>query len=272
MKAICVDDEEQTLQSTLSLCRQMARISDAQGFTDPKMALAWVKEHPVDLAILDISMPGMDGLALARAIQERDKNTAILYLTAHAHYAVDAWAVHPTGFILKPLTEERLLQELDYAVKWRSGRLGRASTAHIEVHTFGNFDLLVDGSRISFARAKAKELLACLIDRRGIRMPRAEIFRLLWDEEEYTRPKQKMLDVIIRSLRATLEENGAGEILKIEQGGLRIEPTEFDCDLYRLLSGDEEAMREYQGEYMSAYPWASSTEGRIDMKLQSLDA
>ncbi len=271
MKAICVDDEELALQNTLSLCRQMPRITDVQGFTDPGKALAWVREHPVELAILDINMPGMDGLTLARAIQQQNQDTAILFVTAHPQYAVDAWSVHPAGFILKPLTGERLPAELDYVARWHAGRTGRALSSHIEVRTFGNFDLLVDGKQVSFARSKAKELLACLVDKRGIRISRAEAFHLLWGEEEYTRPRQKMLDVIIRSLRATLEENGVGEILQIEQGGLRIEPTALDCDLYRLLGGDEDTARGYQGEYMSAYTWASGTEGRIAMKLESME-
>ena len=43
-----------------------------------------------------------------------------------------------------------------------------------------------------------------------------------------------------------------------------------DCDLYRLLRGERDTIREYQGEYMSAYAWASATEGRIEAKLRSL--
>ena len=75
------------------------------------------------------------------------------------------------------------------------------------------------------------------------------------------------LDVIIRSLRATLEENQAGQILQLEQGTLRIVPEELDCDYYRLLKGEGDAIREFQGEYMSAYAWASSTEGYIETRL-----
>ena len=101
-------------------------------------------------------------------------------------------------------------------------------------------------------------------------MTRSEVFHVLWGEEEYTRAKQKMLDVIIRSLRSTLEENGIGDILQIEQGTLRIVPEALDCDLYRLLNGDPDTIRTYQGEYMSAYAWSSVTEGRIETKLRSL--
>ena len=272
MRVICVDDERQTLQDTLSLCGENALISDAEGFTDPREALKWLESHPVELAILDINMPGMDGLTLARAIQAQYREAAIVFLSAFSQYAVEAWAIHPTGFIVKPLTRERLAQEVEYAARWRTGRTGGSKSPRVEVKTFGNFDLIVDGRKISFPRSKAKELLACLIDRRGIRMTRAEAFHQLWGEEEYSRSRQKMLDVIIRSLRATLEENGVGSILQIEQGTLRIVPEEVDCDLYRLLRGEKETIREYQGEYMSAYAWSSATEGRIETSLRKLSA
>ena len=267
MRAICVDDDRQTLQNTLVMCRGRPQITSVEGFSSPLEALKWIESHPVELAILDINMPGMSGLTLAQTIREKYERAAIFFLTAHRQYAVDAWSVHATGYILKPLTEERLAQELDYAAEWRAGIGEKSSGSRVEVKTFGNFDLIVDGRKVSFARSKAKELLAGLIDRRGIRITRAEAFRLLWGDEEYSRPKQKMLDVIIRSLRATLEENQAGQILQLEQGTLRIVPEELDCDYYRLLKGEGDAIREFQGEYMSAYAWASSTEGYIETRL-----
>ena len=270
MQAICVDDERQTLQDMLSLCREMPQIAKADGFLEPREALRWLESHPVDLALLDINMPGMDGFTLARAIRDRCEKTAIVFVTAHPQYAVDAWAIHPTGFVVKPLTKERLREEVEYALSWQSGKEEKGEAPHVEVRTFGNFDLIVDGRKISFPRSKAKELLACLVDRRGIRMTRAEAFHLLWGEEEYSRSRQKMLDVIIRSLRATLEDNGISGILQIEQGAMRVVPEKLDCDLYRLLRGERDTIREYQGEYMSAYPWASATEGRIEAKLRNL--
>ena len=75
--------------------------------------------------------------------------------------------------------------------------------------------------------------------------------------------------MIIRNLRATLEENRIGDVVELEQGTLRVVPEKLDCDYYRLLQGDGDAIREYQGEYMCAYPWASSTEGYIDSRLSN---
>ena len=268
MKTICVDDDKQTLQQTVSLCREMLQLSEVESFSDPREALAWARSHLVDLALLDVNMPEMDGITLGRSLREIDPGTAILFVTAHEQYALDAWSLHATGYILKPLTRERLLNELNYAAEWRRRRTREKQTPHIAVQTFGNFDLIVDGKKVNFARAKAKELFAYLVDKKGICISRPEAFGKLWPDEEYSRPKQKQLDVIIRSLRATLQENGIGEVLKLERGTLRIVPQVIDCDMYRLLAGDEQYENEYRGEYMTPYAWANLTEGRIDSELR----
>ncbi len=268
MKAICVDDEKTALQQTVSLCREMLQLTEVEGFTSPLEALAWMEKHPADFAVLDINMPEMDGITLASNIHRISPETAILFLTAHPQYAVDAWKVHATGYVLKPITRERLSDELNYAAEWRRGRAEKEQIPHIAVQTFGNFDLIVDGKKVNFARSKSKELFAYLVDKKGIRVSRPEAFQKLWPDVEYTRPKQKQLDVIIRSLRTTLNENGIGEILQLEQGMLRIVPQVMDCDMYRLFAGDERYENEYRGEYMTPYTWANLTEGHIDSELR----
>ena len=268
MKAVCVDDEKPALEHSVSLCREMLQLTQVEGFTDPREALTWMREHPTDFALLDICMPEMDGITLARGIREISPETAILFVTEHPQYAVEAWEVHATGYISKPLTGERLSDELNYAAEWRRERTGERQVPHIAVQTFGNFDLIVDGERVCFARAKSKELFAFLVDKKGIRVSRAEVFQRLWPGEEYTRPRQKQLDVIIRSLRATLREYAISEILQLERGTLRIVPQVIDCDMYRLFAGDVRYENEYQGEYMTPYAWANLTEGYIDSELR----
>ena len=107
------------------------------------------------------------------------------------------------------------------------------------------------------------------MDRRGNSVTRAEAFAILWEDRLYDRSMQKQLDVIIRSLRATLQENGIASILEMKSGTLRILPERFRCDLYRFLSGDADAINAYRGEYMSGYDWAELTEGRLHFRDES---
>ena len=267
MKAICVDDEPLAVEYTLDQCGHLPEIDEAKGFTDAQQALDYLGDHPADLALLDINMPGIDGITLAARIKEMYPGMIILFLTAYREYAFDAYAVHATGYLLKPVSLEKLAAEVRYVCGASRGLPAK----HIEVRTFGSFDLYVDGKPVSFKLAKSKEILAYLVDKQGFGISRAELCAAMWEDRLYDRRMQKRLDVYIRSLWETLREYGVPEILKMERGILRVDPNVFDCDAYRLYAGDSEAINAYHGEYMSAYSWASMTEGILFWAAKNKD-
>ena len=256
MKAICVDDEPLAVEYTLKQCEQLPEIDEAKGFTDAQQALDWLQDHPADLALLDINMPRIDGITLAARIKEMYPKMIVLFLTAYREYALDAYAVHAAGYLLKPVSLAKLAAEVEYACGVRA-----PVPKHIMVKTFGSFDVFVDGKPVSFKLAKSKEILAVLVDKQGFGVSRPELCATIWEDQLYDRRMQKHLDVYIRSLRDTLRKYGAQAILQMERGILRVDPNSFDCDVYRFYSGDSEAVNAYHGEYMSAYFWASMTEG-----------
>lgn len=259
MRLICVDDEIRVLRHTVLMCQELPDIEDTRGFSRAGEALEWVKGNPVDAALLDIDMPDMNGLTLAARIKEVRPDVAIIFVTAFAQFAVDSFAVHPTGYLLKPIDQEDIARELAYV---RSLKTRRAA-AHIAVYTFGDFEILLDGEMLSFRRAKSKELLAYLVDRHGKGVTRAQIYAALWEEGDYGHSQQKYLDVVIRSLRETLEKHGIGDIMEMKSGFLRIRPEMIDCDLYRFLDGESSAVNAYRGAYMSNYPWATFSEAGL---------
>ena len=262
MKAICVDDERLITDYVVSLCREIPPLTEAAGFTRGGDALEWLKENEADVAILDIDLPDMSGLTLAAEIKKHHPRTAIIFLTGFSEYAVDAFALHVSGYLLKPVNRDRLAAEIAWALSERKP----ASPVHIEAKTFGSFDLLVDGKPIAFRQTRCKELLAYLIDRQGGSVTRSEAFSVLWEDRLYDRPMQKQLDVIIRSLRETLSEHGISDILEIQKGNLRVVPEKISCDAWRFFQGDPEAVNAFRGEYMSAYSWGSFTEGFMNQK------
>ena len=269
MNLICVDDEALVLQYTVEICREILPSDTAvNGFLRAAEALEWVAANPVDIALLDIDMPGMSGLALAARIKAISPDTAVIFVTGYSEYAVEAFSMHVAGYLLKPVSKERLSEEIGYALENHVPHgLG---SAHITAVCFGNFDLFVDGSAVAFTRSKAKELLAYLVDRQGSSITRVEAAAVLWEDSFYDRSLQKQLDVVIRSLRATLGNYGIEDILEMQKGSIRIRPELLDCDLYRFIAGDIDAVNSYRGEYMTAYSWAEMTTAYIDRKLEMM--
>ena len=262
MNVICVDDEPLAVEYTLGQCALLPEIDEAKGFTEARSALDWLSAHSADLAILDINMPEIDGITLAARIKQAHPETAILFLTAYKEYAFDAYAVHPTGYLLKPVSQEKLAAEVRYAC----GGTRRSPQAHVQIKTFGTFDVYVDDRPISFKLAKAREILAFLVDKQGSGVTRSELFAAVWEDSPYDRRMQKQLDVYIRSLRETLQEYGIPEIMEMEKGVLRVRPDTFVCDAYLFYSGDSDTINAYRGEYMSSYSWASMTEAILSWR------
>ena len=263
MKIICVDDEELVLQLTVSLCKELPEVEDVQGFSKAKDALKYLKTNPADIALLDIDMPDMNGILLAKRIKEINNHVAIIFVTGYSQYAVEAFNIRANGYLLKPISKARLKEEIAYISQEKKEKPSR-----IRIRTFGNFDLLVDGETVHFGRSKAKELFAYLVDRQGYGVKRSEAFAVLWEDRLYDRSMQKQFDVIVRSMKDTLSEYGIEDIFETKSGLMRIDVNKVDCDFYRFLQGDVDAINSYRGEYMNSYSWAEMTEAFMTNSVQ----
>ena len=272
MNAICVDDEALILARTANLVKKTKIFDSVESFMDPYDAIDYLDTTPVELALLDIDMPQMGGLELAQKLKEKNSDIKVIFLTGYSEYAVDAYALHATGYLLKPVSYDKLVSELEYALQ-TAGTSTESGTKskdvpRVKVETFGYFNILVDGKLVAFKRNKAKELIACLVDRRGQFVSSKDIFYILWEDDDYDRAKQKYLDTIIRSLKDTLKEYGISDIIEIESGQMRIVADKIDCDLFKFLNKDKAAMNSFTGEYMSSYTWASETEGYLTEMME----
>ncbi len=268
MKAICVDDEKLILDRNVSLVEKMDEIDEVMGFTSAVKALDWVKTHVgVEIALLDIDMPDMNGLMLAAKIKEVSSETAIIFLTGYSEYALKAFELHAKGYLMKPVNADKLKEEISYALSSVAREKEAGKNSHIYVKTFGLFDVLVDGVPVRFSRARSKELLAYLVDRQGALVKRAEAFAAMYEDEDYTRDKQKQFDVIVRGVKYSLKDAGISEMFDVGRGGLRVVNETFSCDLYDFLAGETAVINSYRGEYMGSYEWAVFTEGILSRRL-----
>lgn len=127
------------------------------------------------------------------------------------------------------------------------------------VHTFGNFEVLYNGTPLVFEREKAKELLALLIDRQGLSMTNGEIEAFLWEELH----SPQYLQTLFYSLRKTLRGIGFEDLLIRTRNHTSIDVSKLHCDLYEFLKGSADAVNSYAGEYMNNYSWAELTNARL---------
>ena len=151
MRAICVDDERLLMEDTVSLLGELPQIDTAKGFTRAADALAWLETNAADIAFLDIDMPGMSGMELAVQIKTRWPQMSIVFLTGYPQYAMDAFELRASGYILKPASKERLEQEIENALARRQYQY----RGHITMQTFGSFDCFVDGKALRIGSTTA---------------------------------------------------------------------------------------------------------------------
>ena len=134
----------------------------------------------------------------------------------------------------------------------------------IQVHTFGGFEVCVNGKPLVFNRAKSKELLACLIDRRGAGLTTREACSLLWEDGVYNIARKNYFQTIVHDLRNTLSQAGIASILVKHRNSISIRADMIDCDSYRFLDGDPRAINSYRHNYLPSYSWAEFSVGKME--------
>ena len=86
MKVICVDDEQYILEHMVNMCAKLDDIDEVTGFKSAKEVLSYIDVHKVDIALLDIDMPGMGGMELAEAIKAKNPDIQIIFVNFQYMY------------------------------------------------------------------------------------------------------------------------------------------------------------------------------------------
>lgn len=259
MKIIVVDNEKIACDGMVHLLARIRPEDETVGFTDALRALDFFEVAPADVAVLDIEMPGINGIELAKRFMEINPAVNIIFTTGYSEYALEAIELHASGYLMKPITAAKLGKEFDslrYPVKKK--------TSGLRVRAFGNFEVFADEMPLHFKYTKSKELLAYLIDRRGALCSNFELIAALWDEEEDQKKKISYLKNIRKDLQQTLDENGCGDVIVHQRGMTGIMINRINCDYYDWISGVRNAYSIYRGEYMTQYSWAEVTHGWIE--------
>jgi putative nucleotidyltransferase with HDIG domain len=117
---VLVVDDEPGVREMLAAWLEAAGCTCAQAH-DADEALSLLADRPADVALLDLAMPGQDGIWLARELRERSSDTALIMVTGLQRFdaAVDAMRIGVRDYLLKPFSRQELLQSVRRAVEWR---------------------------------------------------------------------------------------------------------------------------------------------------------
>lgn len=261
MKIIAVDDERIALQLLISSIHEVLPNIEIYGFKDSHDALSFVNENQCNLAFLDVDMGDMNGIELAKHLKKLNPKVNIVFVTAHKQYAIDALTLHSSGYILKPVTKEKVEHEL----KNLRHPITLSRQYKIWFQCFGNFEVFIDGVPMKFAYNKTKELLAYLIDRKGAYCSNGDIIATLWEDADRLGKRNSYLRDLKSDLWNTFAKYNATEMLCKKRGAISIVPNKIACDYYSWMNGEIHAINSYRGEYMTQYSWGEFTLGGIEM-------
>jgi len=248
IRFLCVDDERKSLQTLSRICLEQNPDNEVYAFDSSAEALAFAAEHQIDVALLDIDMPAINGLRLTEKLTAIYPKINIILVTAFSEYALEGFTHNCSGYLLKPFTLAALneqLKVLRYPLEQNEKEL--------TVTCFGEFDVLYKGKSVLFSYSKTKELFAYLIDRRGCACSNRQIAAVLWEDDN---DHSEYLKKLKKDLTETLDAIGCNNILSASRGFIGLNVSLLDCDYFDFLT---EKNKKFVDEYMEQYSWAEFT-------------
>lgn len=168
LQAIAIDDEPVALDIIRRHTADISHLNLLATFTDAQEGFDFARSNQIDLIFLDIQMPGMNGLDLARRLPPE---VQVIFVSAHADYAIDGFELAATDFLLKPINPERLTKATSLA--FRRVEQGKPQSIFIKdgynlvridlarllyVRADDNYLNFVESSRYTLSRMKMNDL------------------------------------------------------------------------------------------------------------------
>ena len=247
MKILLVDDEKLQLIRLLNTVKKVLPDSEILSYTNPVLAFKENENNLIDIAFLDIEMPEINGIQLAKKLKKINPKINVIFVTAYDNYALDAYKLHASGYVTKPVNEKKVKDELEglrYDVELKPSK-------KLQVKCFGNFEVFYNGVPLKFARSKSKELFAYLIDREGAAINVNELNAVLWEDDDH----KSYLRNLVSDITATLKSVGLDDVFIKRHNECFIDISKVDCDAYEYKNNNPDAIRAYRGEYMMQYSW-----------------
>ncbi len=277
MRVILVDDEQYSLRVLENLLSKEKDLEIVGSYTNPEEALKDLDNTEPDGALLDIEMPGMNGLELGAQLMNKRSEMEIIFITAYSEYALEAFEVSAIDYLLKPVSEKRLagaIARLRNRIEASKTSSRLMSSDGLRIKSFGGFDLYdSNGRTVNWRTKKGKELFIYLWLLEGRSVNKDQIIEDVFPEKTADKGSA-LLHTTIYQIRNGLKKVGVGDSISYvnENYYLNIS-VESDIKLLKdLLEKDELTAEDIEsivgicrGEFLQeSYPWMADVKQEID--------
>jgi two-component SAPR family response regulator len=232
---ILVEDETFVLTYMVKMLKGFLELSVEAAFSSPEEVLDSFDTLNVDVAFLDIEMPRMNGLELARKLTEKKHDLQIIFTTAYSKYAVDAFGVEAIDYLLKPINTDDILRVIKRLNKNKPkpAKIEEENAVYKEelikpckIRCFGRFEIKDETNQIiKWPTKKAEEVFAYFLMHQGSYINKWELLDKFWPDMEEERGFHNLYNTIyrikqvIKSLPASpaIEKINDGYVLKAEE-------------------------------------------------------
>lgn len=175
LKCLLLDDEIPGLTYLKMLCEQLPELEIVKAYNSPELFLKELPQHEFDLCILDVEMPGMDGLGVANFLNGKP----VIFVTAYTEYAAEAFDLNAVDYIRKPVKIERLKQAVQKAMDRFA--LGKPTKKYIVLNTDKGKTLVFfdQVNYISTSTVDSRDKIASLVDGTSITIKNTSFEKLL---------------------------------------------------------------------------------------------
>ena len=249
MRAIIVDDEKLMIRKFTRLTEDIRDLKIVGTFDNSEEAENYVAANPVEAAFLDIELPEINGVELAKRLRTLRDDIMIVFITAYDEYIHDANEINGDHYIIKPYTKTTLEN-----VMKKLRLLSVRQRKDIYIQTFGRFMVWKEGAPVKLT-GKAKEILALVVTRRGKEISNEEIYNTIWEGRPYSNAYMSVYYNALRRLKNALHDAGIEGLLASTTRGQTVNTSLFDCDYYAWQDKNADSRDLFEGEFMSEYSW-----------------
>lgn len=233
LRAIIVDDEEWAVKRLKRILTENGGFGQIETFLNPRDAYEYAKDHPVDIAFLDISMPDVNGMKLSGLLRDVCQGIDIVFVTGSDEHAVQAFDMSALDYVMKPISSDRLASTME---KVRRMRRIDVKESLLEVMLFNGLRITMrsgGGAReaVKLRTPKTEELFVFLVCKRTV--SREEAADTLWNG--FVPDKAwKNLNSTLYYIRKAVDADKHESVITTAGNEIRVETGKLFCDMYEF--------------------------------------